>query len=73
MLIREMPGIYAAGKVTRSKLIEKKKKAKFPLSAIEVLVLGLYSSEMLASDELGDDDNKNISRIDDDDVEYVMR
>ena len=84
VFIRELPGIRAARRVSRRKLIQKKKDAKFPLSVMEVIVLGIFSSEieMLTSDDYGigndDDDNNNInnhnhiSRVDDDDVEDDM-
>lgn len=67
VFIRELPGIRAARRVSRRKLIQKKKDAKFPLSVMEVVVLGIFSSEieMLTSDDHGigindnchDDDN----------------
>ena len=55
VFIRELPGIRAAQRSSRRKLIQKKKDAKFPLSAMEVVVLGIFSSEieMLTSDDYG--------------------
>lgn len=65
VFIRELPGIRAARRVSRRKLIQKKKDAKFPLSVMEVVVLGIFSSEMLTLDDQGIDNDDNCNDVDD--------